>query len=152
MADVIKRIHSRGPIIQSEAPAGESGIYPGMLIKLNSAGAVIKHANAGGVLGDENMIAIEDQLQGKTVDDVYAYVAANPAIVTYIIFPPGSEGNVLLDDGAAVVIGGKIISTGDGTVKATTGTPAKTLGVATKALDLSASANTANALVPCRFS
>jgi hypothetical protein len=147
MADVIKRIHSRGPIIQSEAYAAEAGIYPGMLIKLDSDGKVVKHANAGGVLGDENLIAIEDQLQGKTVDDVYAI----NTIVTYMIAPPGSELNVLLDDGAAVVIGGKIISTGDGTVKATTGTPAKTLGVATKALDLSASANTANALVPCRF-
>lgn len=147
MADVIKRIHSKGPIIQDEAFAGEAGIYPGMLIKLNSSGQVIKHTTAGGVLGDENLIAIEDQLQGKTVDDVYA----DEALVTYMIPHVGSELNILLDDGETVVVGGKIISTGDGTLKATTGTPAKTLGVATKALDLSASANTANALVPCRF-
>lgn len=146
MADVIKRIHSKGPIIQEEYFAGEAGIYPGMLVKLDSSNEVVKHANAGGVLGDEVMIAVEDQLQGRNVDTVYD----DESLVTVFIVPPGSEVNMLLDDGATVVIGGKIISTGDGTVKATTGTPAKTLGVATKALDLSASSNLINGLVPVR--
>ncbi len=147
MADVIKRIHSKGPITQEESVAGEAGILPGMILILNSSNQVVKHATAGGDYGDELLVAIEDQLQGKTVSDVYA----SGDIVTYMIAHIGSELNLLLDDGEAVVIGSKIISTGDGTVKLTTGVPKANIGVATAALDLSASANTANGLVPVRI-
>jgi hypothetical protein len=143
----IKRIHSKGEFEQEEYYAGEAGIYPGMQLELNSAGKVIKHATSGGALGDEAMYAMEDQMQGKTVDDVYTI----NTIVTCIIPRKGSEINVLLADGETVAIGTKIMSGGDGTSKANSG-GVKIMGEATAALDLSASANTANALTPMRVS
>jgi hypothetical protein len=82
-----------------------------MLLDLNSAGAVIKHATEGGI--GETLIAMEDALQGKTVDDVYT----NANVVSYGIFAEGSEAYVLLADGEDVSIGEDLISAGDGTWK-----------------------------------
>ncbi len=142
----IKRIHSKGPFVQEEYYAAEAGIYPGMLLELNSDGKVIKHVSSGGVLGDEAMFALEDYLQGKVVGDVYAI----NEIVLVIIPHKGSEINALLDDGESVVPGDKIMSGGDGTVrKNSAGT--SIVGESTGTLDLSASSNTANGLTPVRI-
>jgi len=146
MANVIKRIHSKGPFTQEEYKAAEAGIYPGMQVQLNSDGEVELHDNSGGAVGDEKMFAIEDQLQGKTVDDVYA----DNSIVTVILPYKGCEINMLLADGESVVPGDKIMAGGDGTVKKnSSGTDI--LGTSTGTLDLSASSNTANGLTPVRI-
>ncbi len=137
MATTKRRIHSKGDFRQEEAVAGEAGIYPGMLLKLNSSGQVVKHSTAGGVLGDEVLVAIEDVLQGKTVATVYA----SGSIVSYIIPQKGSVVNMLIADEQDIAIADKIISNGDGKLKETTGTPAATIGVAEEACDLTGSAS-----------
>jgi hypothetical protein len=146
MADVIKRIHSKGPFTQEEYKAVEAGIYPGMQVKLDTNGELVKHSSSGGALGDEKMFAMEDQIQGKTVDDVYA----DDSIVTVILPYVGCEVNLLLEDGEAVTPAVKIMAGGDGTVKAnSSGT--QIIGMSTGTLDLSGSNNTANGLTPVRI-
>lgn len=108
------RVHSKGTFRQEEAVAGEAGIYPGMLLKLNSSGQVVKHTTEGGVLGDEVLIAMEDALQGNTIATVYT----SGAIVTYIIPNKGSVVNMLIEDGQNIAIANKIISAGNGKLKA----------------------------------
>jgi hypothetical protein len=134
------RIHATGTYRHEEAKAGEAGIYPGMLVKYNSAGAVIKHATEGGALGDEVMVAAEDALQGNSVETVYA----NGDIVSIIIPNKGSEVRLLAEAGTSIGIADKLHSAGDGTVqeasaKASSVTIAAVVGVATEAVDLSAS-------------
>lgn len=140
-----RRIHSKGEYRHEEYYAAEAGIYPGMLLEINSAGKVIKDATSGGAVGDEVLIAGEDALQGKTVNDVYVI----NTIVTVIVPQKGTELNMLLLDGEDVSVGEKIMSGGNGTLKANSGGTA-IVGVATEALDLSATANTINSLVPVR--
>ena len=146
MADVIKRIHSKGGFAQEEYKAGEAGIYPGMQVKLDSNGEIVKHSTSGGAIGDEKMFAMEDALQGKTVDDVYA----DNSLVTVIIPYKGSEVNMLLADGESIVPGDKIMAGGSGTVKKNSG-GTDILGTSTGTLDLSGSNNTANGLTPVRI-
>lgn len=146
MANVIKRIHSKGGFAQEEYKAAEAGIYPGMQVKLNSDNEVVKHSTSGGAVGDEKMFAMEDALQGKTVADVYA----DEALVTVIIPYKGSEINMLLEDGESIVPGDKIMAGGTGQVKKNAaGTDI--LGTATGTLDLSGSSNTADGLTPVRI-
>jgi hypothetical protein len=134
------RIHSKGDWRHEEALAGEAGIYPGMLVSLNSAGAVIMHATEGG--RGEVAIAMEDALQGKTVDDVYT----NAEIVSYGIPVTGAVFNVLLQAGETAIIGSELISAGNGKFKVDTnvssGVTIDAKGrmlIAEEALDLSAS-------------
>jgi hypothetical protein len=145
------RIHSKGNWVHEESPAGEAGIYPGMLIELNTAGAVIKHATEGG--HGEAAVAMEDALQGGIVDTVYT----NGEIVSYGLPCKGGEFNVLLKAGETAVIGSKLISGGDGTWKVDTNVSSGVtisgqgrLAVATEALDLSAS-GAVNTLVSARI-
>lgn len=144
------RVHSKGPFRHEEFRASAAGIYPGMLLTVNSSNEVAVHATEGGVLGDECIIAEEDALQGNTIDTVYA----DDAIVSVIIPNKGSVVNVLLEDGQDVSIGDKLISTGDGKFKVTTDlesgeTLAHVQGIADEALDLTGS-NTEDTLVAMR--
>lgn len=105
------RVHSKGPFVHEEALAGEAGIYPGMNLYMRQDGKVYLHATEGG--GGEVLIAEEDALQGKTVDDVYTI--NNTCMIS--IPNKGSEFNVLLKAGEVAVIGSNLISGGDGTFK-----------------------------------
>jgi len=146
MADRIKRIQSKGSFVYEEYVAGEAGIFPGMLLKLNASGQVIKHSTSGGVNGDEVMVALEDYLQGNTVATVYAI----NEIVLVIIPNKGSEINMLLADGESVAPATKIMAGGGGLVKANAaGTVI--IGESTGTLDLSGSSNTVNGLTPVRI-
>jgi len=134
------RIHSKGDWRHEEASAGAAGIYPGMLVMLNSAGAVVVHDTEGG--NAECAIVMEDALQGKTVDDVYT----SGEIVFYGIPVTGAVFNVLLEAGQTAVIGSKLISAGNGKFKVDTDVSSGvTIGgrgrmlVTEEALDLSAS-------------
>ena len=134
------RVHNAGPFEQNEAVAGESGIKPGMLLKLNSSGQVIKHATEGGVLGDEKLFAMEDALQGANADTAYT----SGEIVTYMVSPPGSIINMLIEDGQDIAVGDKIMSAGNGLLKETTDlesgeTLAQVIGVAQEVNDLTGS-------------
>jgi hypothetical protein len=146
MADVIKRIHSKGPFTQEEYKAAEAGIYPGMQVKLDTNGELVKHSSSGGALGDEKMFAMEDQIQGKTVDDVYA----DDSIVTVILPYVGCEVNLLLEDGEIVTPAVKVMAGGDATIKANSG-GTQIIGMSTGSLDLTGSNNTANGLTPVRI-
>lgn len=92
-----------------EAAAAEA-LKPGHLLVLGSAGTLTKHASNGGFA--ELLIAKEDALQGKTVDDAYA----SGDIVAHLI---PLRGDVFLGRLAAaapaVVVGNLLKSAGDGT-------------------------------------
>lgn len=105
-----RRIHSKGAYSYEERLAGEAGIYPGMLLEVNSAGAVIKHNSEAARA--EKIFALEDALQGSTVATVFT--AANP--VPVIIPNSGSEVNALIKAGENIAIGDELMSAGDGTL------------------------------------
>ncbi len=107
------RIHCKGPYAHEEAYAAEAGIYPGMLVKLDSNGKVALHTTEGGEIGDEVMIVEEDVLQGKTVSTVYTI----STIVSLIIPQKGSEVRVLIAEDQVISIGEKIVSNGNGLLK-----------------------------------
>lgn len=132
------RIHSKGPFRHEEMKANEAGIYPGMLLKVDSSGEVGMHDDVGGVLGDECLIAEEDAPQGNTVDTVYA----DDSIVSIIIPNKGSVVRMRLAENEVVSIGEKICSNGDGFVAsaADLDSPSElevVLGVSEEAKDLS---------------
>lgn len=88
-----------------------AAITPGHLIEVMSTGKVRKHATASG--NCLPMFALEDELQGKGIDEDYA---AADQVQCWI---PGRGDMVyaLLKDGQSVVIGDFLESAGDGTVQ-----------------------------------
>lgn len=83
-------------------------ITPGELLELNSDKEVLPHATAGGnVLA---MFALEDELQGKDIDD--DYVTGDQVQVWITV--RGEEVYAILKDGENVSIGDFLESAGDG--------------------------------------
>lgn len=83
-------------------------ITPGELLELNSDKEVLPHATAGGnVLA---MFALEDELQGKDIDD--DYVTGDQVQVWVTV--RGEEVYAILKDGENVSIGDFLESAGDG--------------------------------------
>ena len=70
--------------IQYEAKAGEASIYPGMFLKLQSDGD-FELQDEGETIGPK-LIAVEDALQGKTIED--AYTNTNQMLARYC---PGGQ-------------------------------------------------------------
>ena len=105
-----RRIHIKGGYVHEEDIAAEAGIYPGMLLALNSDGEVASHDEIGGVA--ERAFADEDALQGDTVDDVYAI----DEIVSYLLALPGTVVNAMIQAGQDLSPGDILISGGDGTL------------------------------------
>ena len=122
-------------------------ITPGHLLELASATTVKVHASAGeSVLP---MIALEDELQGKTISDAYASAAP----VQVWIPQRGDIANMLLKNGENVSVGDFLESAGDGTLQKYTAQteslgadssgnintfyPANIVGVAIEAVDIS---------------
>jgi len=94
--------------IEIERLAG-AAITPGMILQLGSGNTVVAHATAGGnILG--NMVALEDELQGGTIDT--AYDAAD--VVKIGIFRTGDVVYAILTDGVSVSIGDALESAGNG--------------------------------------
>ena len=89
-----------------------AAITPGMLVEEMSTGKVRAHAGEGQNLLP--MFALEDELQGRDIDD--NYVAADP-VQCWIPYR-GDIVNAILADGEAVTRGGWLISNGDGFLKA----------------------------------
>ncbi len=112
MAEVAYRIHSKGPFTHAEADAGEAGIYPGMLLKMASDGDVEIHDDENGRA--EGLFAEEDALQGRTVSLVYTV----DEVVSLILPGLGCEIRALIQDEQDISIGDKLVSAGDGTLKA----------------------------------
>lgn len=97
--------------LRREGIAAEA-ITPGMLVKYDSTGKVIKHATAGGAAA--LWVAFENELFGLGIDDAYA---ANDQVLIECV-PPGGEAYMLVaPSAAAIVIGDGIESTGNGYVR-----------------------------------
>jgi len=126
-----QKIHQIGDFRQVEQTA-DAAISPGHLVEQTSTG-VKKHATEGGFA--ERMFAQEDALQGKTVDDDYA----EDDMVSVCLAQRGTLVLAMLAAGTAYVKGTRLISAGDGTLKATTGSPSDHVAVCAEAKDLSAS-------------
>lgn len=86
-----------------------AAITPGMLVALNASGAVIPHGEAAG--NAIPMFALEDELQGKTIDDAYA----NGSPVQVWVAGRGDIVNAIA--GAAINAGDFLVSNGDGKLK-----------------------------------
>jgi hypothetical protein len=144
------RIHRKGHFKHEEALAGAGGLYPGMLVKVNSSGAVVVHSTEGGRA--EKAILMEDALQGKVVSDVFTIAE----VVPYGLFDQGAEANVLLESGQDIVVGDELISAGNGKWKKaddiTSGlTVAEVLATAMEACDLTGSGVVADTLIAARI-
>jgi hypothetical protein len=113
-------------------------ITPGMLIAEGSAGTVAVHSTAGGAVIP--MFALEDELQGKGVDDNYASGAKVQCWYPY----RGDQVYALLADGETAVVGSLLESNGDGYLKVYAAdsagvaeAPLSIVAQATEALDMS---------------
>lgn len=127
-------IYLKGSYFKEQSrTAGEPGIYPGMLLEVASDGELQKHSGAGAIA--ERIVAFEDALQGKTVNDVYTI--HNP--VDTGIIAPGAETHVLVAAGQNIAIGDKLMSAGNGKFTEKTSTNV-VLCVALEAADLTDSA------------
>lgn len=87
-----------------------AAFYPGHLVELTSADKVQKHSTAGGSVAPI-MFALEDENQGNGIDVVYATTGR---AVCWIPQAGDWVLAVLNDDSAAVVIGAKLESAGNG--------------------------------------
>lgn len=106
-----------------------AAFHPGHLLELTTADKVQKHSTQNGLVTPP-MFAIEDNLQGKTINDAYATTGR-----AQVWMPQrGDEVYAVLADGQNVSIGSKLASNGDGTLKTHT---ANIIAVAIEALDLS---------------
>lgn len=127
-----------------EEMVASAAITPGMLLIIESTGKVKAHNQA-----DKDVFpifALEDELQGKGIDDAYA---ANAPVQCWIPYR-GDIVNAILADGQKVVIGDPLTSDGYGRLKkhvTDTGAstvpwtvyPEQIVGYAAEALDLSGS-------------
>ncbi len=89
-----------------------AALSPGHLIELHTTGKVRKHETAGGAVLP--MFALEDELRGKTIDDAFS----TDDLVQCWIPTRGDVVNARLAHGQNISIGGKLMSNGDGTLKA----------------------------------
>ena len=110
MANTIKLKKYTDIINEYEASAV---IIPGQLVQLNTDGKVKPHATAGGLA--EKAFALEDELQGKGIDDVYAIGDRVQAWNTR----PGDEVYAFLNPASAVTIaiGDFLESAGNGNLQ-----------------------------------
>jgi hypothetical protein len=103
-------------------------ITPGTLLELTSAGLVQAHSvSTGRAL---TMIALEDELQGKTIDDAYAVSTK----VQCWLPGRGDIAYMFLADGETAVIGNWLASDGAGKLIVSTTNP---IGQALEAVDMS---------------
>ena len=127
-----------------EEMVASAAITPGMLLIIESTGKVKAHNQA-----DKDVFpifALEDELQGKGIDDAYA---ANAPVQCWIPYR-GDIVNAILADGENVAIGDPLTSDGYGRLKKHvtdagssavpwTVYPEQIVGYAAEALDLSGS-------------
>lgn len=105
-----KRIHLLGPGRHEEAYAA-AALTPGHLLATNSDGKVLKHATAGGKA--ERLFALEDALQGRTINTAYAA----DELVGIVVAAPGDVVYAWLSEGENVTPASLLTSNGDGTLK-----------------------------------
>lgn len=118
-----------------------AAITPGMLVKINSDGKVLLHSTVGGIVAPI-MFALEDELQGKEIDDDYV---AGDQVQCWIPYR-GDQVYAILNDGQSVVIGDFLVSSGEGFLNkltvgsaGTTEFPEAIVAVSLERVDLSGS-------------
>jgi hypothetical protein len=122
-----------------EEMTAHAAITPGMLLQLNNDGTVQAHTAEGG--NALPMFALEDELQGKGIDDAYA----SGDKVQVWIPGRGDVVNALLEDGQVAAIGDWLESNGAGLLQVheadSTGAylPLQIVGQALEAVDMSSS-------------
>jgi hypothetical protein len=107
-------------------------IYPGMLLIMSAADTVVAH-NDDAPVNCYPIFALEDELQGKGINDAYA--SGDP--VQCWMPGRGDEVYALLEDTANVSVNTYLESNGSGYLQAYTS--GKAVAVALEALDLSGS-------------
>lgn len=114
-------------------------ITPGHLCKRSSATQVVVHSTQNGAA--EKLFAVEDALQGNTVDT--AYSSTNRVQLVRAL--PGDRINALIAIGETITAGDLLVSAGDGTlmefsgVLTTTTNPPAVIAVAAETLDSASS-------------
>lgn len=103
------KIQISGQFTQVEHEVGASGIYPGMLVMVDSDDEAVVHDTLGGTC--EVLVPIEDIHAGQTVDDALTSGERNQFVIPH----PGAVFQGLVASGQALSIGEKLISGGDGT-------------------------------------
>jgi hypothetical protein len=108
-----RRIHLKKGA-ESAYDEGRAGatVTPGMLIKLNSGAAYIPHDAANVVAARQ--FAIEDPLQGNTIDDNYA----SGDLVRFVHALPGDHILGILKSGVTITTGTRLASDGAGSLQA----------------------------------
>jgi hypothetical protein len=86
-----------------------AAIYPGMVLEMDSAGKAKVHATAGGNVVPV-MVALEDELQGKGIDDAYA---ADDKVQVWLP-APGDVFYGVLADGQTIAKGDQLESDANG--------------------------------------
>jgi len=121
----------------------EAASTPGMLIEMTSSGTVQAHSNAGQTA--EKIFALENELEGKGIDDAYA----EEDQVQCWVAGRGDQVNAILAGGEDVDIGDKLESNGSGYLQKVVAEsaggityPGSVVCVALEALDLSGSSGT----------
>lgn len=99
--------------IRLERAAGGT-VTPGHLVQLNSGNTFSVHASAAQKPAPL-MVALEDELQGKGIDD--DYVSTYAQRVQAAVLRPGDEFYAILATSQTISIGDKLESAGDGTVR-----------------------------------
>ena len=128
-----------------EYTAASANIRPGNLLVLNAAGNVDRHGDGTGQKAVLSMFALEDELQGRGIDDRYAN--GSPVQVWF----PG-RGDVvyaLIADEEEIAIGDRLVPAAGGKLKKATPTESMSsdpheqfepvVGVAEEAVDLTTS-------------
>lgn len=127
------RIALSGELVLIEEPAA-GAITPGMLLLMDATGDLVAHSAAGDLA--EKMFALEDSLQGNTIDDDYAA----DDLVRAGIFEPGAVVLALLADGESTAIGDFLMSDGAGALAVDDGSTYErgaAVAVALEAVDMS---------------
>ena len=86
-------------------------VTPGALVARSSATQVLVHPTDSGFA--QKLFAIEDDLQGKMVSETYA----SGARVRFHVASPGDEIAALIKTSETLVVGDKLVSAGNGTLK-----------------------------------
>jgi len=132
----------------NEEYLASGAVTPGMLVEQNAATTVRAHATAGG--NAVPMFACEDELQGGSIDDVFATTERIPAVW---IPQRGDQVYAILADGNNAAIGDFLESNGAGLLQVHVGDqeswesatpsfnitvyPLQIVGVALEAVDIS---------------
>lgn len=122
----------------NEYPAG-GAINPGMLVSITATGTVLANSEAGGVC--EKLFALEDELQGRTIDD--AFKQGEPIQCWNAV--TGEEVYAWLADGEDAQQGDILVSAGNGALEVGAGVSTAVdlfqypIAIALEAVDMSSS-------------